>query len=194
MQSRESVEMARIPQRPQRARIFVGCEGDSERAYAIWLQRIADSLHLPLSFDPFIAGGGDPLAIVQRCLKGMWEGERKRGAYRHKFILLDSDRLKENADRDREMMQISKQDGVTLLFQEYEHEALLLRHCDGCHTHRPPAGCGESGLKVHWPDYKKPAAAADLFKHYQFEHLRRACTMEHDLRRFLKQLGFPLPA
>ena len=49
----------------QRRRVFVACEGESERGYVRFLSRLAEEAGLPLHFDIQICGGGSPLAIVE---------------------------------------------------------------------------------------------------------------------------------
>jgi len=53
--------------RPQRTRIYFGCEGQSEQSYGKRLNEIADevSLHLHFDNDVLQPGGGDPLELVR---------------------------------------------------------------------------------------------------------------------------------
>jgi hypothetical protein len=68
-------------QRPQRRRIFLGCEGESEQGYGALLGRLLEAirhdryLHIVL----LRPGGGDPLALVKLALRRIAEEEAKRG-------------------------------------------------------------------------------------------------------------------
>jgi len=60
----------RAPKRPILKRVFLGCEGESERSYGAWLQKIAQDLKLPITIDtyPDTGGGDQPHQIIERCL------------------------------------------------------------------------------------------------------------------------------
>jgi len=182
------------PPIPQRERIFIGCEGSSERAYAAWLQTISEQLHLHLHVDSCIAstGGGDPLDIVTGCIRQMLQRERQRGKYSVRAILLDSDRLGGSPDRDRQATALAARHTLSLIFQEYDHESFLLRHFPGHQRDRPPQRHGENALRVVWPEYRKPMTRQDLSLRLGFPDLQRACAVELEFQRFLRQLGFLL--
>lgn len=56
----------RRPYRQQRAPIFIGCEGESERGYVAFLGRLVEEAGLAVHLDPVLLqpGGGDPLGLV----------------------------------------------------------------------------------------------------------------------------------
>jgi hypothetical protein len=71
--------MRRRPTIPQRRRIFLGCEGESERSYSALLNQVAleeRNLHIALDVELLRPGGGDPLALVQLACRLI---ERKTG-------------------------------------------------------------------------------------------------------------------
>jgi len=179
--------MARIS---QRTRIFVGCEGASERSYVKWIQDMADGVGLRLHFDPQIAGGGDPLAVVEESISALRKRESLQGKFARKAVLLDKDRIGQSPGRDQRIGPLVARHGLVLIYQEWEHEALLLRHYLPSRNLRPPAGASLPLLRVHWPNYSKPADALDLRRRLLLENLNTAISVEPDLRSFLHGLGF----
>ena len=152
--------------RPQRRPVFLGCEGESERGYGTLIGRLRDELRRDLHLDVTLLrpGGGNPLALVElACLK-IAHNERNRDTrYSVKAILLDSDKLGLNHARDQNMLRIAQAAGLHLLWQEPSHEALLLRHLDGCQTLRPhSAAAALTELIRRWPDYSKGSSADRL--------------------------------
>lgn len=131
---------------PQRRRIFLGCEGESERGYGTFLgQHLREryGLHIALNAEVLQPSGGDPLALVQLAVQKIARNERYHGLFQVKAVLLDSDKLGADPARDRQMRELARQQSVRLILQEPCHEAFLLRHLDGCAQHRPPnfGGC-----------------------------------------------------
>ena len=176
--------------KPQRLRIFIGCEGASERSYVRWLQEIAEFHGLSLHFDPQIAGDGDPLAVVEESVVALKKRERVHGSFAKKAILLDKDKIGQSKGRDQKIGGIVQRNGLVLLFQEWEHEALLLRHYAASKNHRPPRGGALQLLRGHWPKYAKPADALELRREFSPGHLDVAMSVEPELRAFLEALGF----
>lgn len=173
---------------PQRTRFFVGGEGESEFSYALFLQRLADQAGLRIFIDRAIGGGGDPLATVEEVVVDLRRKLRK-GAYRNRFVLLDEDKIGHYPDRDRQMRALASQWRLDLIFQRFDHEAVLLRHHQGRQTRRPPAGQSDGQLKRAWPDYRKPMAADDLIGRFSIHDVRRAATVEPGLARLLRSIG-----
>lgn len=173
----------------QRKRIFVGCEGDSERSYSRWLQGLSDAVAPRFQLDTFIAGGGDPLAIVEACANRCAKREREQGRYWRRVIILDSDKLGQNPQRDQQISGITNRSAISLIFQEYEHEAVLLRHFPRHQSKRPPAGEGLPALLRVWPQYSKPADALTLGKVLTLTHLRRMMGVEADFRALCASIG-----
>lgn len=175
-----------------RKRVFVGCEGASERSYAKWLQSILDDEGYSFAFDAQIAGGGDPLSIVEASCKLLKQRERSHGRFFAKAILLDSDKLGLVPARDIKIAQLVAAAGAKLIYQHYDHEALLLRHVPGCATRRPPAGQSLAALRSKWPDYEKPQDAMSLGRQFTSVDLRSAVNVEPELREFLEILKFKI--
>lgn len=173
--------MARI-----RKRIFVGCEGESERSYVRWIQDRADEMGRAWHFDSHKVGGGDPLAVVEGSIKRMKLQVRKFGPYHAMAVLLDSDLLGRTPARDARIP-VAAAD-ATLLYQEYDHEALLLRHFNGCDQLRPQRGRSRAALLRIWPDYKKGSDAISLGRKLDVAALQRMLNVEPDFKAFFDPL------
>lgn len=175
-----------------RTRVFIGCEGASERSYIRWIQDLANERGLGLHLDAQIANGGDPLAIVQVSAKTLKKRQRAHGKYQASAVLLDSDRLGVSPQRDQQIASVAERSGLEVIWQEYDHEALLLRHFDGCRTLRPPRGQSQARLRQEWPQYSKPADATSLGERFQLSDLIEVFAVEPELRAFFARLGFAL--
>ena len=178
---------------PRRHRAFIGCEGESERGYVAWLRRTiaADRLNLHLDAVLLKPGAGDPLRMVDLACDLMRECERKRGPYRWRAVLLDADRCDEVRGGRAGIQSRACQGGLRLIWQEPNHEAMLLRHLPGCEALRPTtAAAVDAHLRRHWPAYAKPMSANDLAALLDANSLRRALRVEAELAVFLRDLGF----
>lgn len=179
--------------RPQRVRIFVGCEGESEQGYVALLQRLADAAGLALHLDTVVLqpGGGDPLAIVELAVRRMGQRERQHGApYAHRAILLDADKRGQSPQRDDRAAAVAAGEAIMLIWQEPCHEALLLRHLPGCAQLRPPQtplACQQ--LVQRWPQYRKPMPAVRLAQRIDATNLAQIRTVEGALTEFLVAIG-----
>jgi hypothetical protein len=188
--------MRQRPFIPQRRRIFLGCEGESEVGYGALLSRLAQraGLHLFLDPIPLKPGGGDPLAMVELAVARKRDQERKRGVYAIGAILLDADRLGQAPERDARIPEALAGTGLRLIWQEPSFEALLLRHFERCSRLRPPtAAVALRELRRRWPEYEKGISAAELANRIAEAEIRRIMTVEPELRRFLIDLGFKPP-
>lgn len=168
-----------------RKRVFVGCEGDSERSYVRWLQRRSDELDLHLHFDGWPAHGGDPLAIVISSIAKMRERSARHGPYTAAAVLFDADKLGITPARDKQIPRLTRQANMAVLAQTFDHEAILLRHFQGCKTLRPPAGKSLPRLRREWPEYSKPADALQLEARIDLAGLFRMISVEPAFARFL---------
>jgi hypothetical protein len=185
--------MRRSQNIPQRRRIFLGCEGESERSYGALLGRLVEVRHRRLYLDNILLqpGCGDPLALVERAVKLMRQRVNQRGDYVAKALLLDHDTCGRSKDRDRQAHALAKQHGLRLIWQEPCHEGLLLRHLNGCSDLRP-ATCDQAvaDLRRHWPEYRKAMPASQLALRIGEDAVRRAAVVEDVLRAFLDDIEF----
>jgi hypothetical protein len=179
------------PSLSPRVPIFVGCEGESERSYVRLLTTLIMQQQLLVHLDAVVLGGGDPCAIVERAVQRLDERKRKRGSQYHaNFVLLDADRLGQSADRDARLVVLANNAGLQLVWQSPCHEGLLLRHIENCVTLRPPTSAlAEAQLCQRWPEYEKALTATQIANRIDLAAVRRAATVEPDLKRFLQSIG-----
>jgi hypothetical protein len=181
---------------PVRTRIFLGCEGESEQGYGALLTRLAEEagLHLAIHSVLLRPGGGDPLDLVALAIEMSRRAESKRGAFATKAVLLDRDKLGITPERDQRLFPLAAENGLRLIWQNPTHEALLLRHLDGCHQLRPQtAALALAELERRWAGYRKPMSAVRLSTCLGIAELRRVCAVEESLQEFLRECGFPIP-
>ena len=174
-----------VPRIPRRRRVFVGAEGESERAFAAWLRRLCDDRGLHLHLDVFVAGGGDGAGIVRRCAERCEKGK----PYVRRLVLLDADRIPEDRTNDRAPEPVAAKADIDLILLEPSLEGVLLRLHKGQETRKPARQNTESELRKLWPDYRKPPKADDLEKRFDLGDLRRAAKRDAHLRKLLEGLG-----
>lgn len=173
---------------PLRKRIFIGCEGASEKSYVRWLQAIADARGKHLFLDSHDAGGGDPLAIVEASISKLRQQEKLRGKYSSKAVILDTDKIGLEPARDQQMVNIAAKSGLFIIKQEEIHEAIILRHFPNCANLKPPKAATEPRLKKEWPDYQKPADAMAYGAKLDFAAFSRMLGVEADFNSFFNKL------
>ena len=85
----------------QRKRVFVGCEGESERSYVAVLQKLLGpgaGYHLVGE----VLSGGDPLAILESAKKALRkDAVSGRAAFVGRFVMLDDDLRGRDPRRDQ---------------------------------------------------------------------------------------------
>ena len=173
----------------RRARIFLGCEGESEQGYGAFLQRLADesglNVHvLPVNLQP----AGDPLALAEKAVQ-TYSRELKKGGFAGKVILLDADRLVEPPDRGQRALNLLMDEGFSTIWQRPDHEGLLLRHFAGHDYDDPPKGRSMTALQSVWPGYHKNVSAVDLKRALSLIHVQRAAGVIPELRALLTMIG-----
>jgi hypothetical protein len=178
---------------PQRKRIFLGCEGESEQSYGSLLQKLADQredLHLFLDV-VLLKGGGDPLGYVEIACRKIQERERKRDGYLVRTVLIDNDRFGQDPERDRQIVPLAATHDLRIIWQDTCHEAFLLRHLTGCQHLRPPTTpVAMRELIKNWAEYRKPMTALRLAQRIQEPEVRAAATVEPEFDDFLKAIAF----
>lgn len=177
---------------PERKRFFLGCEGQSEIAYARLLtefvRQAGVSAHLDIR--RLFPGAGSPSTRVRLAVKLLERPVQKRRVpYAGRFILLDRDQI-QNRRMAEEAERLAGDHGIKLIWQKPCHEALLLRHLPGRAGDRPlTSKLAESALKAVWPEYKKPMSAASLGKRINMAGLCCTAAVEPGLREFLNDIG-----
>lgn len=173
----------------RRSRIFLGCEGESEQGYGVFLQRLADAAALNIHIvAKNLQPAGDPLALAQKAVS-LFDKENQKAAIIGKAILLDADRLSETQGRGRHALELLAREQFTTIWQRPDHEALLLRHFAGHEYDDPPRGRSMQALQALWPGYHKNMAAADLQRELTLEHVARAARVTAELMSLLRMIG-----
>lgn len=176
--------------RPQRIRIFVGCEGESELGYTIFLHNLLNEHRQDRHLDGVVLKGGDPLSRAQRALEEVQRREAARDRYSLKFLLLDSDRRGHDVERDQEFDHLIQEGDMRVVWQRPCFEAVLLRHFPGCQDRQPRTQRDAlAALVAEWAGYDKPMTALQLRAKLQMEDVRNAAAVEPDLASFLREIG-----
>ena len=176
--------------RPQRQRIFVACEGDSEMGYAALLQRRTDEAGLAIHLDVRECRGGDPLKIVEKAVEELNSRGKRRGAYHQQAIFLDSDRRDASPDRTRKADRLILEHRFRAIWSQPAFEALLLKHMPGCEQLQPATtGLALQQLQIQWPEYHKGMTAMELHARVDLEAIERAAAVIRHLRKFLLEIG-----
>lgn len=177
---------------PQRIRIFLGCEGESERSYGTMLRVLLEEVRRDRHIDTVQLGGGDPLALVERCREHLQNTKRKnRVPYENLALLLDSDQRHRNKGRDRQALAIGKKLGIIFIWQEPCHEAFLFRHFDGkARVKISTTDDAMRKLQSVWSSYQKGMTADRLLSQIGHEHIRRAANVVPDYGAFLRTIGY----
>lgn len=177
---------------PQRRRLFVGCEGESEQSYVALLARFAEAARVSVHLDAVLLrpGGGDPLAIVERAAAKVDERVGRHGAYERRFVLIDRDRWGQTPNRDQQIAGLAVSASLELIWQRPCHEAVLLRHLDGCSQLRPRStAIAQTGLSARWPSYQKGMPAIRLADRLDIAAVQRAAAVEPELAVLLHEIG-----
>lgn len=177
----------------QRRRVFVGCEGESEQAYTALLARLVETARLAVYLDAVLLqpAGGDPLAIVERAAARAAEREQRHGdPYERRFVILDDDKLGQTPQRDQRIAGVAGDAGLRIIWQSPCHEAVLLRHLDGCAQLRPPStSIAGQQLAARWPTYRKAMPAARLAERLNHAAIARAAAVEVELAELFRVIG-----
>jgi hypothetical protein len=178
---------------PQRTRIFLGCEGESEQSYGVLLARLVERQHQRIFLNTVLLrpGGGDPLGLVQLAERKKRDAEKKSGSFAAAFVLLDSDKKGIVPARDQQAEALAVEAGLDLIWQEPCHEAMILRHLPNSDQMRPPTtALAISTLHARWPTFVKAMPASKLSSTLDDAHVRRARAVEPGLSRLLEALVF----
>jgi hypothetical protein len=79
---------------------------------------------------------------------------------------------------------------LQLIWQRPCHEAVLLRHLDGCSQQRPPStALAGQRLANRWPGYAKAMPAVRLAERLDRVAITRASAVEPELAVLLREIG-----
>ena len=175
--------------RPQRRRILVACEGESEVGYAAFLRRLSDEAGLATHLDIRRCRGGDPLAIVETAVSELKLRGRQRGAFVGQVIFLDADRRDDVPERTARADRLIRQHGFRAIWSHPAFEALLLKHLPGCERLRPvTSAIAVQQLQERWQGYRKGMTANDLRARLDRTAVERAASVLPELRQFLTEI------
>ena len=173
---------------PPRKPIFIGTEGESDRAFARLLQRYCDQEQLRVYLKIKPASGGDSVAVVEDI--GRWLAKNDPGKnYQVRLVLLDHDRIEQDLQAGRDAQAAATRLGLELVFQGPNLEGLLLRLHPGRERRNIAAHKAISELQKVWPAYKKPPTAEQLRQRFTLDDVRRAATHDQYLRKLLEVIG-----
>lgn len=184
---------------PRRRRFFIGCEGESEQGYAKLLQNFADDRGLSIHIDAqVLRNSGDPKACAELAEHLINKDQRlKKPPYVHRFLILDTDLIGQNSNRDAQMWRILDRAQITLLKQETCFEAFLLRHFSGYENNRPATNNqAKIQLERVLPNYRKGMSAQELSNYLTVDQIISAaeCRLNQDFQSLLTALGFINPS
>lgn len=151
---------------PERTRIFVGCEGESEHGYSTFLAKLTQDMGLRVFIDPHILMEGDPFSRIQKAQKIIEQQEVKRGPYQNKFAFLDTDQRVRDPKRAAQAVALAAELDITIIWQEPDHEGLVLKHFPPA-PQKAPRTKVESmrGVRKFWPKYEKNSNALQYRNH-----------------------------
>ena len=180
MRRRRSVEPRRV--------IFIGVEGESDRAFAQFLQRCCEreGRHLHLIIKP--GNGGDSVSVVEEAGRHL----TRHSARRHigdRLVLLDRDRIEKDLKAGRDARAAASGWNLKMLFQDPNLEGLLFRLHPGREQRRIMAGDAMAELRKVWPEYRKPPTADQLSGRFTLSDVRRAARHDRELQKLLEILG-----
>ena len=116
--------------KPKRV-IFIGVEGESDRAFAQFLQRCCDGegRRLHLMIKP--GSGGDSVSVVEEAIRHSAKHSAKRNIG-ERLVLLDRDRIEPDLKAGCDAQTVASGGNLKILFQDPNLEGLLFRLHSGC--------------------------------------------------------------
>lgn len=178
---------------PSRRPVFLGCEGESERAYCIVLgdimKQAINSIHIEATL--LGEGAGSPLAKIKKAIKKIDQYEKTRSKFWKKAVLIDSDTVDHNVEQITQTENLALSRGIRIIWQQPCHEAFLLRHLPNCAQLRPPTSMlANRELVAKWQNYQKPMSRIEIAKYINRIGLAQVILVESEFREFLDELGW----
>lgn len=180
MRRRHTIEPRRV--------VFIGCEGESEQAFARFLGHCCDAAGLHLHLDVKSMHGGDSLAVVKEAGRYLARHPGRRDIDA-RLVLLDQDRMKDDRRAGRDAERAASNHKLDVIVQNPNLEGVLLRLHAGHEQRRVAARGALAELRKVWPEYRKPPSADSLVERFAPSDLWRAARHDDQLRRLLDVLG-----
>lgn len=180
--------MRRLHRIERRRAIYVGVEGDSDRALAGFLQWCCDEAGLRVHLDIRPGTGGDSYAVVEHARRRL-ERHAGRKEFQHTLVLLDRDRVEQDRVAGRDAPALAARARFEIVYQEPNLEGLLVRLHGNQEQRRVAATSAEGELRRLWPQYRKPPTVEQLKQRFKLEDVRRAAQYDQELRKLLDILG-----
>ena len=172
----------------KRTRFFLAVEGESERAFARWLQELANkSLHVHLDY--YLLDGGGYETMLSAAVRHHKKGVATKGVYRGRFLIVDSDRAQLGDWSMAQLRDEAAKHQITVCFQKPKFEAVLFRMTPGKENAVVTAAAAKNLLEAVWPAYEKPVDARSLGRHFTLDDLLRMATLDEDFRNLLQKIG-----
>ena len=173
----------------RRTRFFLAVEGESEQSFVRWLQVLSDG-KLSIHLDSYPLNGGGFQSMLENAVLLHGRQARSKGPYRERFLIVDGDRADRGEDWPIDRLREEAANHQIIVFvQRPKHEGLLYRMAPGKERDIPTAATAESKLRVHWPNYQKPANAHTLGGHFSLDDLLRVAAVDSDLGLLLRTIG-----
>jgi len=177
------------PSIPQRTRVFVGCEGESEQGYSRFVAAVTVDRGKPFAIDSHILKGGDPLSRIESAVKIIAQEMDKRGKYEFKFVFQDADQSGLDADRDRQAADLARKHDILMIWQEPDHEGFVLLHFDHTERRHPTTKAQSmAAVKKVWSSYEKASTAKQYASKLGLADLARAGQRHAGLNELLTAL------
>ena len=169
--------------------IFVGVEGKSDRAFVQFLRRCCDEKRLHLHLDVKPGNGGDSVDVVDAAGRYLRRHAGRRHI-KHRLVLLDADRLKQDQQADRDAFAVARAWRLKIILQKPNLEGVLLRLHEGHEQRRIRSEVADRALRKRWPDYTKGSlSAVQLRRRFSLRDVQRAAAHDEQLRELLEILG-----
>ena len=177
----------RRPVQPRRS-FFIAGEGQSERAFVRFLQRLCDEARLYVHLDVRPQDGGGSVAVIEQA--GRWlKRNRSRREYQARLVLLDRDRIEAEPREGMQAQAAATRYKLEIVFQDPNLEGLLVRLHAGQEQRKIRASDSENELRKMWPEYQKPPTAEQLRQRFTLDDVRRAAVHDQHLQTLLEVIG-----
>ena len=175
---------------PQRERVFLAGEGESEAAFGAWLNGLCEGARLHLHLDVQPLGGGDPLALVEQAIRLRAARSGRNLIYKASVLLIDTDRLDDGSERSRRAIATASRGDLRLVRQRPRFQSLVLR----LHARHERTFLFGADIDVRlgrvWSDYKKGRVTRyDLSRRFTHADLLRAAACDEELQALVALLG-----